>query len=68
MLLSNIHTHTRLSDGRDSAEVMARTAFERGFVSLGFSYHGYTPHDAAAMSPENEALYRAEISRLKAEY
>ena len=68
MLLSNIHTHTRLSDGRDSAEVMARTAFERGFVSLGFSDHGYTPHDAAAMSPENEALYRAEISRLKAEY
>lgn len=68
MLLSNIHTHTCLSDGRDPAQTMALAAFQRGFVSLGFSDHGHTPWDGTAMSPENEVLYRAEIARLKAEY
>ena len=68
MLLSNIHTHTRFSDGRDSAEDMVRAAIERGFTSLGFSDHGFAPHDDAAMRAEVEAEYRAEILRLKKAY
>ena len=34
---STVHAHTNLVDGRSSAEVMAQTAFEKGFVSMGFT-------------------------------
>ena len=68
MILSNIHTHTCFSDGRNSAREMVEAALARGFVSLGFSDHGFAPHDSAGMSLENERLYREEIGRLKKEY
>lgn len=65
---SNVHTHTTFSDGRDTAEEMVRAALARGFVSLGFSDHGVTPHDTAAMSPEGEPRYISEIHRLQRQY
>ena len=68
MLRSNIHTHTRFSDGRDSAEDMVRAALDRGFTSLGFSDHGFAPHDASSMPAEAEPDYRKEILRLKKAY
>ena len=68
MILSNVHTHTRFSDGRDSAEDMVLEAIARGFVSLGFSDHGAAPHDDAGMLPDVEPIYRKEILRLKEKY
>ena len=68
MLRSNIHTHTRFSDGRDSAEDMVRAAIDRGFTSLGFSDHGFAPHDASSMPAEAEPDYRKEILRLSRQY
>jgi len=47
---------------------MVAAAIERGFASLGFSDHGFAPHDGAAMSLEVEKEYRAEIKRLKEKY
>lgn len=66
MIRSNVHTHTRMSDGRDSAEQMVLAAIERGFTSLGFSDHGVTPHDAARL--RDEMGYRAEIRRMKEKF
>ena len=65
---SNIHSHTTYSDGRNTPEEMVRAALARGFVSFGFSDHGYAPHDTASMSREGEALYRREIRSLIARY
>ncbi|MDR2630538.1 MAG: histidinol-phosphatase [Spirochaetaceae bacterium] len=39
MVYSCIHTHTTFCDGKDDIETFCRTAYERGFVSLGFSAH-----------------------------
>lgn len=66
--LSCAHTHTRFCDGLDAPEALVRAALDRGFVSLGFSGHGAADYDGAAMTPENELAYRAEIRRLQAAY
>lgn len=39
MVCSCIHTHTTFCDGKDDIETFCRSAYERGFVSLGFSSH-----------------------------
>lgn len=46
MIKTNLHTHTTFSDGKNTAEEMALAAIEKGFVSLGFSDHSYTPFDS----------------------
>ena len=66
--LSNIHTHTTFSDGRDTAEEMVSRALALGFHTLGFSDHGFCVHDDGCMSPEAEAAYRAEVLRLRGQY
>lgn len=68
MILSNVHTHTVFSDGKNTAEEMAEAAWRKGFVSLGFSDHGYAPHDVCSMRREDEPKYRAEVLRLKHKY
>ena len=66
--LSNVHTHTTFSDGRDSAEEMARAALKLGFHTLGFSDHGHADYDACSMPLAIEPRYRAEIRELRAQY
>lgn len=66
--LSNVHTHTRFSDGANTAEEMVQAAIARGFVSLGFSDHGHADPDDVSMPLDREPEYRAEIRRLKAAY
>lgn len=66
-ILSNPHTHTSFVDGKNTAAEMAQEAYRLGFVSLGFSEHALQ-HAGCGLRPENEALYIAEISRLRAEY
>ncbi len=44
-MLSNLHTHTTLCDGKNTPEEMITAAIEKGFTSIGFSGHGYTDFD-----------------------
>jgi len=66
--LSCVHTHSHFCDGNDAPEAMVQAAIDRGFVSLGFSGHGYADYDEASMSKEEELLYRNEIRRLQQVY
>ena len=60
--LSNIHTHTSLCDGANTAAEMAAAAYRKGFVSLGFSGHSPLPYaNNYAMKPEQLADYRAQV-------
>ena len=68
-ILSCAHVHTTYCDGRTPAGEMAHTAWEKGFVSLGFSSHAPQAFDSAySMRPEREKDYQAEIRQLKKEY
>ncbi len=69
MIKSNLHTHSTYSDGKNTLEEMIETAIEKGFVSLGFSDHGYTDFDTSyCISREGEIAYRKELSLLKEKY
>lgn len=67
-LCANAHTHTVYCDGRDAPEAMVRAAIDRGFVSLGFSIHGWTPYELVPVTLERETAYRAELRRLREKY
>ena len=64
----DLHTHSRFSDGRDSAEDMVLEALERGMSRLGISDHSHVPWEEGGMSWENTAAFRKEMSRLKERY
>ena len=65
---SNVHSHTRFSDGKNAAGEMVRAALALGFHTLGFSEHGPADYDDCSMPVETEPRYRNEIRRLKEEY
>lgn len=65
---SNFHTHSIYCDGRDTPAEMAKQAYELGFAALGFSGHHDPAFSDCGMTPEREAAYRQEVTRLKAEY
>ena len=68
-VLSNCHTHTNYCDGISSPAEMAKKAYEKGFVSLGFSVHSPLPYQNDYAINENRlSLYLDEIAQLKAEY
>ena len=68
-VLSCAHVHTTFCDGKTPAPEMARAAWERGFVSLGFTSHAPQHFDPPyGMLPENEAPYRAQVRALQKEY
>lgn len=62
------HTHSRFCDGLDEPKAMVQKALEQNFISLGFSGHGAADYDDAAMTPEGERAYRAEVRRLQKAY
>lgn len=69
MIKSNLHTHTKYSDGKNTMEEMIRSALDKGFVSLGFSDHGFTWFDQSyCVSQAGELEYRKEIEYLKEKY
>ncbi len=69
MILSCAHTHTPFCDGKTPMDDMARAAYSRGFVSLGFSSHAPQSFDPPYFVPkEKEAEYIAEVGRLQDEY
>lgn len=69
MVRSNFHTHTNLSDGKNSAEEMVLSAINKGFHTLGFSEHSASyVKEIFGMQPENSSKYVSEINALKIKY
>lgn len=66
-MLSNLHTHTVLCDGKATAEELVMEAISKGFVSLGFSAHAYASY-GLSYCLKDEAKYIDEINRLKKKY
>ena len=67
-ILSSAHVHTTFCDGKSTAQEMARTAYEMGFVSLGFTSHAPQMFDPAhCIDPSRECDYINEIRRIKQE-
>ena len=65
--LSNAHTHTTYCDGRSDIQTLVSKAQALGFVSLGFSEHGYQDFDQDySMSAETQQAYLAELRSLQA--
>lgn len=67
MLLSNLHTHTTFSDGKNTVEENILTAIDKGFVSLGISDHSYTDFDLTYCMTR-EAEYLAEVKAMAEKY
>ena len=69
MVRTDLHTHTRYCDGKNSPEEMVRAALDRGLACLGFSGHGTAPYDAdCCMTREGAAAYRDEVAALREKY
>ena len=69
MVKSNFHTHTCLSDGKNTAEEMVLSAINKGFHTLGFSEHSASAvPQVFGMKYENEQKYVAEVNALKIKY
>ena len=73
----NLHTHSKFSDGKNTAEEHILAAIEKGFSVLGFSEHCIYPIDPAFYSavdsnwhmlPQNMDEYAATIKALKEKY
>ncbi len=64
----NLHTHTNLCDGANTAEEMVLGAIEAGCEVLGFSGHAPLDGEDWAMSEADMAIYIAEVSRLREKY
>lgn len=68
-ILSSAHTHTTYCDGKSTAGEMAKAAWERGFVSLGFSGHTPQHFDTAyCMSMAGMEQYKRDVRALQKEY
>lgn len=68
-VISNFHTHTVYSDGKDTPEDIVLEALRLGCSEIGFSDHSYTDFDTSyCMSRKNTAEYKREIRRLKEKY
>lgn len=73
----NLHTHSKFSDGKNTAEEHILAAIEKSFTVLGFSEHSIYPLDPAFYSavdsnwhmlPVNFLKYVAAINELKEKY
>lgn len=68
--LQNLHIHTTYVDGKDTPEEIVLKAIEKGFHSIGFSEHTYTPFSdyPYQMTVEQMSDYKNEIHSLKEKY
>lgn len=65
----NLHTHSLFCDGKNTIEETVVEAIERGFDSIGFSSHSYTPFDESyCIKKDSTQLYLAECERVKLKY
>lgn len=69
MYKQNLHAHSVYCDGKDSLEEMVLAAIEKGFDSIGFSGHSYTPFDERyCMSKSDTEKYYNECRSLREKY
>ena len=69
MILSDFHTHTIFSDGKNSPEEMVQRAINSGLRAIGFSDHSYTFFDESyCISKNNIQNYINTIADLKEKY
>ena len=69
MIGRDLHCHTVLCDGKNTAEEMVLAAIERGLTTIGISEHGYTAFDPSyCLSLGKTEEYKAEMRRLKEKY
>lgn len=61
------HVHSTFSDGKNTPEEIILASIDKGFISIGFSDHGYTDFDLRYCM-KDQAGYVAEINRLKEKY
>ena len=61
------HIHSTFSDGKNTPEEIVLKSIEKGFVSVGFSDHGYTAYDLRYCM-KDQTGYINEIKRLKEKY
>lgn len=66
-MLTDFHVHTSYCDGKNTPEEIILYAIDKGFSSIGFSGHGYTPFDLHYCMKDTDG-YIEEISRLKKKY
>ena len=66
-ILSNFHTHSTFCDGKNTPEEIVLYAIDKGFSSIGFSGHGYTPFDLRYCMKDTEG-YILQINALKEKY
>ena len=67
--LTDLHTHTTFSDGKDTPEQMVISAIEKGVAVFGISDHSYTPFDPGyCMKPEKYGEYFKTLTELKEKY
>lgn len=66
-MLTNFHTHTTFSDGKNTPEEIVLAAMKQGFFSIGFSDHAYTPYDVSYCM-NDEKSYIKEVRRLQEKY
>lgn len=69
MIKSNYHIHTTYCDGHDSAEAMARAAYQAGLTSIGFSSHFTMIYPDDCGIEENDiSSYINTIARIRENY
>lgn len=69
LTLSSAHVHTTFCDGKSPADQMAKAAWEKGFVSLGFSSHAPQDFDPGyCVDPPREEEYKACVRALQKDY
>lgn len=66
---SNLHSHSKFSDGANTLEEMVQAAIGKGFISLGLSEHAWTAYDSdCCIKQELVPVYLAEMAALKEKY
>ena len=69
MIRQNLHTHSTFSDGENTCEEIVLAAIRKGFASVGFSEHAYTPYDSACCIKKDDIpRYFAEVDRLREKF
>ena len=66
-MLSNYHTHTTFCDGKNTPEEIVLYAIDKGFSSIGFSGHGFTPFDRRYCMKRTDE-YISEVNYVKEKY
>ncbi|MBQ2614120.1 MAG: histidinol-phosphatase HisJ family protein [Clostridia bacterium] len=68
-VIQNLHTHTNYCDGADTPEEVVLCAIEKGFSSIGFSGHSFTPYSKEfSKIGDHTEEYKKDIKSLKEKY